>query len=496
MAHERLDRGPDDVQRRRRVDPEPERHDHQRREDPLLARGHVLDGAQALLDQVSQHHAAVEPERVGRREDHPRGGHGGDPGVDLEDAHQRQEFADEARGARQADIGHGEEHEDQRVGRHPVHQAAIGVDLAGVHPVVDDANAEEQRARDEAVADHLEDGTVDALLVGGKDAHGHVAHVSDRRIGDELLHVLLHQRDERGVDDGDGRHPEHQRCHDLGAHREHRQREAQEAVAAHLQQDRRQHDRARGGRLHVRIRQPGVHRPHRHLHREAGEEGEPKHGLQATDDVDTQHLEIGEGELVRQQRRDVGGAGIGIHRHHRHQHQDRAEEGVEEELEAGIDAVLAAPDADDQEHRDQACLEEQVEQHQVERHEHAEHQRLEQQEGDHVFLHPQLDVPAREDGQRHHEGGEHDEQHRDTVHAHLVVHPHDPSPLFHHLEAGVRGIELEQDEQRDHEGRRGGDHRQPLGVAVGGSIPAAQEQRQDQRRQRGQEGDDGQQVIH
>ena len=58
--------------------------------------------------------------------------------------------------------------------------------------------------------------------------------------------------------------------------REHRQREAQEAVAAHLQQDGGEDDRARGRRLDVRVRQPGVHRPHRHLHRERGEEGEPQ----------------------------------------------------------------------------------------------------------------------------------------------------------------------------------------------------------------------------
>ena len=30
------------------------------------------------------------------------------------------------------------------------------------------------------------------------------------------------------------------------------------------------------GSLHMRIRQPGVHRPHRHLHRKGGEEGEPQ----------------------------------------------------------------------------------------------------------------------------------------------------------------------------------------------------------------------------
>ena len=44
------------------------------------------------------------------------------------------------------------------------------------------------------------------------------------------------------------------------------------AVAAELQHDGGQHHRAAGGRLHVRVRQPGVHRPHRHLHGEGQHE--------------------------------------------------------------------------------------------------------------------------------------------------------------------------------------------------------------------------------
>ena len=75
------------------------------------------------------------------------------------------------------------------------------------------------------------------------------------------------------------------------ADREHRQREAQEAVAAHLQQDGGEDHRARGRRLDMRVGQPGVHRPHRHLHRERGEESEPRPFLQA------------EREAVVQQRR-------------------------------------------------------------------------------------------------------------------------------------------------------------------------------------------------
>jgi hypothetical protein len=72
------------------------------------------------------------------------------------------------------------------------------------------------------------------------------------------------------------------------------------------------------------------------------------------------------GNSCFEQHLDVGGAGAPVHRHDGEQHQHRAEQRVEEELEAGIDPARAAPDADDQEHRDQAGLEEQIEQHQVE----------------------------------------------------------------------------------------------------------------------------------
>ena len=171
--------------------------------------------------------------------------------------------------------------------------------------------------------------------------------------------------------------------------REHRQREAQEAVAAHLQEDRGEDHRAGGRRLDMGVRQPGVDRPHRHLHRERGEEGEPQPGL---------HRRPGTGCV--EQRRDVGRAGLPVHRHDGEQHQHRAEQRVEEELEAGIDAPRAAPDADDQEHRDQAALEEDVEEDEVERAEDADHQRLEHQEGDHVFLEARLDRPASSRGCR------------------------------------------------------------------------------------------------
>ena len=144
------------------------------------------------------------------------------------------------------------------------------------------------------------------------------------------------------------------------------------------------------------------------------------------------------GKPCLQQRRDVGGAGVPVHRHDGEQHQHRAEQRVEEELEARIDPARPAPDADDQEHRNEAALEEQVEQHEIERAEGADHQRLEHQERDHVFLDAASgSAPARDDADRHQRGGEDHERQRNAVDAHVIGDgAAEPGPLLDELEFG------------------------------------------------------------
>ena len=48
-------------------------------------------------------------------------------------------------------------------------------------------------------------------LAEQEEAQRDEAHVRDRRIGDQLLHVGLHQRDEADVDDGDQRQRDDER---------------------------------------------------------------------------------------------------------------------------------------------------------------------------------------------------------------------------------------------------------------------------------------------
>jgi hypothetical protein len=75
----------------------------------------------------------------------------------------------------------------------------------------------------------------------------------------------------------------------------------------------------------------------------------------------------------------VVGTRLEVDRQERHQHEDRAEQGVEEELDAGVVAARATPHPDHEEHRDQGQLEEDEEQDQIEGDEGAGHPGLQQQ---------------------------------------------------------------------------------------------------------------------
>ena len=322
--------------------------------------------------------------------------------------------------------------------------------------VINNADAEEERARDDTVRQHLEDSALHALNVGGEDTHRDVTHVGNRRVGNQLLDVVLHHRHQRGVDDGENRQRKDERCEIVRRQREHRQREADETVTAELQHDASQNDRTCGRGLNVGIRQPGVHRPHRHLDREGGKTGEPQPGLHAGR------------EAVFQQFRHIGRAGLPVHGHDREHGQDRAEQRVEEELVGGVNAILAAPHADDDEHRDQRRFEEDVEENGIQRHEDADHDNFQQQEGDHVFLDALLDrIPACQHTERHEESGEDNEEHGDAIDAEMIGGDvAEPFMLLDHLEAGVRIVETDPDEQRHDESENGRQQRDIENVAA------------------------------
>jgi hypothetical protein len=141
-------------------------------------------------------------------------------------------------------------------------EPAEAVDVPVVCPIVDDADQEEEHGGDRPVVEHLEDGAVDPLRREGRHAEHHVAHVTDARVGDQLLQVLLGHGAHRTVDDVErpecGEEPEGDAVpapdRGEGRRRQDAVVDPQDAVGPHLEEHARQDDRDRRRRLDVRVR--------------------------------------------------------------------------------------------------------------------------------------------------------------------------------------------------------------------------------------------------
>ena len=153
-----------------------------------------------------------------------------------------------------------------------------------------------------------------------------------------------------------------------------------------------------------------------------------------------------------------------VEEQHAQQHQHGAEQGVEEELDGGVEPARAAPDSDQQIHRHQHGFPEDEEQEEVQRHEDAEHAGLQHQEPRVVFLDAGIDRgPGGEDCDDSEERGQHDEQERDAINAEVIAGANGGNPgigrALHELEAGLVFYlpEPGDQRQRDREAEKGKD---------------------------------------
>jgi hypothetical protein len=126
------------------------------------------------------------------------------------------------------------------------------------------------------------------------------------------------------------------------------------------------------------------------------------------------------------------------------QHQHRPREGEEEELDRRVDAPVASPHPDEEIHRNEDQLPEDVEQEEVEREKDPHHPDLEEKHEDHELLHVLLDrFVGGQDGDRHQERGEQEKPQGDAVHPHVVADPElrDPGDLLDELHRSRRPVE-------------------------------------------------------
>jgi hypothetical protein len=433
-----------------------DRHRDHRHDDEPLARAEIDEARVFLVGHRPVVDPLEHPQHVRRREDDAGCREGGHPRIPLERAEQNQELADEPVESRQPDR---RERDDEKRGdqmRHHVLQPAVLGDEPRVAPIRQHADDQEERARADAVGDHLVDGPLRALHVHGRDAQDDEPEMADARVRHELLHVGLHHRDERAVDDADHGQRREQRREVHGRCREQRERKPQQPVRPHLQQHAGQDHGAGGRRLHVRVGQPCVERKQRDLDRERQREGEKQPELRLAryrELVELQEIErVLAGRDVVQVRQPED----------RQQHQDAAGHRIEQELDGRVNAAVVAPDADEEIHRHQHRVPEHIEQEQIERDEHADHRALEQQDEDRKRPRSLVDrLPRTEERDRGQEAREHDEQQADAVHADEVADAEcrNPRVPLHELELGGGRVEVVPEQERLGEHQRGHDER-------------------------------------
>ncbi len=128
--------------------------------------------------------------------------------------------------------------------------------------------------------------------------------------------------------------------------------------------------------------------------------------------------ELGDGQRIGARGPVVGG----VEDEDGDEHEEAAEHGEEDELHRRVDAAPAAPNADEEVHRDEHGFPEDVEEEQVHRDENTDHARLEQEHEDREFLDPVIDgPPGRKQGQRGQERRQQDEEQADAVDTDMVI---------------------------------------------------------------------------
>ena len=200
-----------------------------------------------------------------------------------------------------------------------------------------------------------------------------------------------------------------------------------------------------------------MEREHRDLDRETEEEREEQPDLELRGHPGgdrRQLLDRKRGRLAEPLVTEEAGRVVEVERDDAEQHQHRSREGIEEELDRGVQPPVTSPDSDQEIHRDEHDLPEDIEQEEVERAESPDHERLQKKEQDVVLLLPGRDrrvgAGDRDDAN---ESGQEDQQERNPVDAEVVVHAErwNPRELLDELIALPPPLEEEPQRQRDDE---------------------------------------------
>ncbi len=181
------------LKERRRIETDEQRGGGQRYERDEFPQVQVFEVEPLLVGQLLEHGALVHPQEIGRPKDDADRSEGcRDHGI-LEDPQQDEELPHEPVEAWQPQTAQNEQAEERRCHRQRLGHPPIVLDLPGMRALVEEAHHLEECSREDAVIDHLQHRALHSLSVEGEEAGGDEPHVADRRVGDQLLHVGLHQ---------------------------------------------------------------------------------------------------------------------------------------------------------------------------------------------------------------------------------------------------------------------------------------------------------------
>ena len=192
------------------VKADPEDDGHQGGKRRRLPGGKIGDAPPLHIH--SEENLLHHPDGVDRRDDKAQRGEHRHGDADAICAEKDEELADEVSHPRQAQGGQCKENPDPPHARAYIPQPSHALRVARVDALLKGAAQDEESARAHAVAEHLDDGSLEGHLVPGEYPQQHKAHVADTRVGNEPLDVRLCKGQQGAVENADDGDRHGQRC--------------------------------------------------------------------------------------------------------------------------------------------------------------------------------------------------------------------------------------------------------------------------------------------
>ena len=326
---------------------------------------------------------------------------------------------------------------------------------------IDHARNREKGAGCKAVGEHLEDCPLQCGETPRRHAEDDEAHVADAGVGNQPLHVRLAVGQDGAVDDPDDADHRDRAGEARRGFGKQRHGEANQAVPPGLQQQSGEEHAACGRRLRVSIGEPAMQRKDRKLDGKGDKETEKQPPCRLQGYAGSEQGEVIGGECAADLSVCI------VQADDCHQQQQPGCHGEDHELHSRADAVLVPPDADEEIHRHQHQLPEEVEEEQIEGEKDTHDPSQGRENAEVVQSRGVIDLaPRHQHGDAAEKAGQDDEQEVQAVESKVILDAQTGYPRQSLLEEWVRRdaqVVCRSEPQRQRKGQRQqrGDQRRP-----------------------------------